>query len=307
MPNSLYNFVLSVNLCFVLPIYGVSAVTYEQSESRFGDQLQLYLHAKWLSYQHKISLLYKPFVHAEAFALSETEEPWALSKELSFLKFKRYEVGETIRESVLYDVPYFSECTDDVFHPMLFTMDWNDQEFISLLKKAFAPKQPPPRISFPLLDNLITVALHVRTGRGYDPGDPHMIWPLRFAPISFYVESVRIVASKFIGKSLYVYVFTDDPDPLSIVSTLQQALADLPIEIDCRQEGNHHRSNIIEDFFSMMDFDCLIRSTSNYSLIPAMIGEYKMVISPKHHRWQVHGNVVENYIDEKLIRENLTE
>ena len=194
------------------------AVTYDVSPGRFGDQMLCYLHAKWISYRYGFPLLYKPFLHSDAFALHEKEELWTQEKESNF----------------------------------------QNENYSS----------------------------------------PHMLWPLRFPPNSYYIECLHKLCLLFPGQSIYAYVFTNDPDPEQIVGELQRNLSHLPIVFSCRQQNNLSHTAVIEDFFSMMQFDCLIRSASNYSLIPAIISDYKVVMTPKHHIWLIDGFSVENYIDQ---------
>ena len=76
-------------------------------------------------------------------------------------------------------------------------------------------------------------------------------------------------------------------------------LKDLPITFGCRKEGNRHDAHVMEDFFALMDFDCLIRSASNYSFLPSIIADYQVVMTPKHYIWYVTDDLrVEKHIDQ---------
>lgn len=274
---------------------------------RFGDHLIEYLHAKWISYSLGIPLLYKPFKYSEEFKLHDLEEAWTKEKEKSFLHVKEFNCTDPVRDSTLYLIPFFSESPDDRrFGEVPYVINWRDQTFKSILRTAFTPKKKRPKHSFPPIENLLTVALHVRRGGGADPKNSYTRWPLRFAPDSYYIESLRIISDLFPSRPIYAYIFTDDTDPGSIADKYTEALSDLPIQFNCRREGNFHSSNILEDFLSMMEFDCLIRSTSNYSFLPSIIGHYHVVISPKHFIWRSgeDGMTQENYIDQKEIIRN---
>ena len=48
-------------LLFAMTLHAEEVITYELSDGRFGDNLLSYLHAKWISHEKKIPLLYKPF------------------------------------------------------------------------------------------------------------------------------------------------------------------------------------------------------------------------------------------------------
>ena len=87
-----------------------SAVTYEFSNGRFGDNLLTYFHAKWISYQAGIPLLYKPFPYAEQLVFSATEgkfegdycqEIWLSQTDAKFSKIHQ--------NNTLFHVAYFPE------------------------------------------------------------------------------------------------------------------------------------------------------------------------------------------------------
>lgn len=269
------------------------AVTYQSSQGGFADRFLGYIHAKWVSYTSGVPLLYRPFLYADTFALHEFEE---LNIPYNSLKF--YELGQSWQPSTLYIIPYFSECHDDWQFEKILQINWKDSGFIELLRKSFRPRQAYPKI--PLSSDFINVAVHMRRGGVYEKSsDVRYFWPLRFAPDSYYIEALRILCSHFPNQKIYAHIFTDDLEPGVIIDRLVQTLHDLPIVFGGKREGNGGLTDIEEDFIAMMDFDCLIRSQSNFSFIPAKIAGYKLVITPKHVSWRlINGYTVENYIDE---------
>ena len=44
--------------------------------------------------------------------------------------------------------------------------------------------------------------------------------------------------------------------------------------LDCRSSDNSHDTDILEDFFSLSNFDSLIYPQSNFSMIPALIHDF---------------------------------
>ena len=58
--------------------------------------------------------------------------------------------------------------------------------------------------------------------------------------------------------------------------------------------------NVVDDFFALTQFDCLIRADSNFSFVAAKLAHYEIVISP----W--HGIIAENetIIDEINLEMN---
>ena len=53
------------------------------------------------------------------------------------------------------------------------------------------------------------------------------------------------------------------------------------IIFDCRKENNSPNTNVLEDFFSFFNFDVLIRPDSNFSMIPSLLHDFAMILSPK--------------------------
>lgn len=281
------------------------SVTYDlNKEARFGDQLISYLHARWIAYRYGFSFLYKPFLHSENFALHGIDELWTEEKENQFDYIIRHHQKENFslksEGSLLYLIPFFSDLQDDLqYCPdwVPFSIDWKDKGFRNLLQSLFRPAKNIPLISPP--NHYLSVALHIRRGGGYDEANPFLLWPLRFLPDSYYIECLRRVYTLFPGQKIYAYIFTDEQEPKKIADTLKNALADLPITFDYREKGNHYTANVVEDFYSMMNFDCLIRSASNFTLLHSVIVDYKLIMSPKHFVWIVNEDLsVENFIDE---------
>lgn len=286
-----------------------AAISYDVSPGRFGDQLLSYLHAKWISHHYGLPLLYKPFMHSEEFALHDLEELYSEEKEKQFDAVIEYKGDEDFSSATaLYLIPFFSESPEDrLYHSdwIYFPVDWKEENFRGTLRACFAPRKKQPPVTFPE-EPCLKVALHVRRGGGMDQSDAYILWPLRFPPDSYYCEALRKVSALFPGTVLYVFLFTDDLKPKEIVERYRKELADLPIRWGCREEGNGPKVHVMEDFFAMMQFDCLIRSLSNYTLIPACIGNYHVVITPKHNIWiprrvPFQGQYIENYIDEMEI------
>ncbi len=58
--------------------------------------------------------------------------------------------------------------------------------------------------------------------------------------------------------------------------------SDAPIEFDFRKTGNRHDANVLEDFFSLFLFDILIRPDSNFSLVPSLLHDYAILVTPGH-------------------------
>ncbi len=144
---------------------------------------------------------------------------------------------------------------------------------------------------------MLSIAVHVRRGGGVDlplcqkkpASTTHFAdkkWPAKFPPHSFYIEQIRHIAQQHRGVPLYVHIFTDDPNPSEIVDIYKKALAEFSITFGCRQKGNKHDCNVLDDLFAMKDFDFLIRPESGLSLFSQILGNHKLVIYPLHATWQ---------------------
>lgn len=285
---------------------GISAVTYGLSGGRLGDNLLCYLHAKWISYKYHIPLLYYPFEYSSHLVLDEAE---LLSTVGNTDALKKYDNGQPVNkilwintvnikadEGSLYIVPWFPESIVE-FERLedaraYFYVNWDDENFINHVRELIYPRCPLRLISLP--PNTITVAVHVRrNSNGFDlsmsfaydappQGKQYLddYYPFKCVNDDFYIYGIKKIRELYRDKPLYVFIFTDDKDPASIAAKYRQALNDDSITLDYRHEPHDHTTNVLEDFFSMLRFDCLIRADSNFSLVASKLGSYKVVISP---------------------------
>jgi hypothetical protein len=104
--------------------------------------------------------------------------------------------------------------------------------------------------------------------------------PLRFVPNEFFVSQIDRIAQMFEGQRLYVYIFTDHQNPKKLARKLSVALNNENIIFDYRKDDNRHDLNVLEDFFSMMQFDCLIRPGSHFSRFVERLGNAHLAIYP---------------------------
>jgi hypothetical protein len=287
----------SGRLCAAADSQGVT-YTFYGNKGRFGDHLMAYMRAKWISYQYDIPLYYRPFALGDDLVLSQ--EDAHLTREVSKRVDRKITWnGEKNSKGkgrfTLYVAPYFpeSQFEREVGDWPYFEVDWNDAGFRRELKRVVAPLEPLPKLEIP--EGYVGVAAHVRKGGGFDPGIVIDAMPLKFPPEGFYLQQIRALSKRFEGKPLYVYLFTDDPNPRAIVERLTTELGDVDVTFGYRQEGNTHYSHVLEDFFAMMQFSCLIRPDSNFSIAASKVGDYQVVISPETFE-RVDGKVVINRV-----------
>jgi len=280
-----------------------SAVTYSLSGGRFGDNLLAYCHAKWISYSYTIPLLYKRFGYSEQLMMHLLETPYDLALEKTFEKVIIYAPGCVIDPCAgyLYVIPYFPESMIDYSNakfPYLFATDWADPAFKSLLRKMIAPIAP---INGPQLpENYFTVALHVRKGTNWDvPHDkttPQKLTaslPLLFAPDSYYINQLKKIVMLVPDKSIYVHVFTDDFNPGQLAEKYRKAVDNERMIFGYRTTRNYDFLYILDDFFALTQFDCLIRTHSNFSFTASKLGNYTIQITPWHSTMKNNETIID--------------
>lgn len=292
----------------------LSAVTYSFSGGRFGDNLVAYCHAKWVSYKYGVPLLYKQFPYSDQLCMHKNEKHYnsnfqKYSKNISIDKLKRLHINKDV--GILYNVPYFPESHFQLTFPQYsfyFPINWEDQGFIKELRESIKPlNQLNYEINIP--KNHISIAVHVRKGTGFDISSIaefeflSLHNPLSCPPDSYYIEQIKKLAEIFNNKSLYVYIFTDHTNPSDIIDAFKNEIDDENIIFDCRTTENAQHLNVLDDFFALTKFDCLIKPDSNYSLMASKIADFRIIISP----WSSVFKNGEVYINEVKVEDKLGE
>jgi hypothetical protein len=269
-----------------------SAITWEPNGGRFGDNLLSYSRAKWLSYKFNIPVLYLPFKYSDQLMMHEQEAMYTLELAYEFDHIIR--IPDKKKYLLLPDnnTLYVSHWDADV------TIDWFDQTFIEDLKKNIYPRNQLEKVIIP--KNCISIAAHVRNGGSFsaDTDQEKERCPLRFVPDEFFINQIARIAEMFPEQNLYVYIFTDHSEPKQLKKKFKKALNNPRITFGYREQDNSHNANVLEDFFSMMDFDCLIRPGSHFSRFVQRLGKNKVVIYPESVK-KIHGKAVINVINIK--------
>jgi hypothetical protein len=302
--------------CSDICIQAGAAVTYQLNGGRLGDHMLTYMHAKWISYTYSIPLLYKPFIFSDQLLLHELEKPYTQDIEKEFkhvvILAKDQQLFVHKDRPILYIIPYFPECLQEYETPLhnypYFAVDWEDLGFKAALQQFVKPRYTLQLIQPP--KDHISVAVHVRkNSNGFDlplshdlvqgiltPGVERyvdVVFPLKHVPDSFYIEQIKKISEIFNHQPLYVFIFSDDVHVVEITKRYQEAVNLPNIEFACRITANDHATNILEDFFSMALFDCLIRADSNISIAACKLGNYRVLITPKHHRWDNGHHIID--------------
>jgi len=258
-------------------------VTTVPHSGRFGDQLVLYCRAKLIAHAFGLPLLHRPFAYSDQLRLYPVE--------------RRYTSGlvKKLRTTATNSVAYMAQETalapsSTLFVTNYFTQldgitDKHYQEVAIYLRKVIRPRN---KISLvPLPKDAVTIAIHVRRGGGYLYDHlAQYIFKDKFMANGFYISSLREIMRIYPKQKLYAYLFTDDVNPPRIARELETGLGNPNITIDCRRGLNRHNKNVLEDFFSMIPFDCLIRPSSSYTRMVELLSDHKVVISPSGIRLQ---------------------
>ena len=112
-------------------------------------------------------------------------------------------------------------------------------------------------------------------------------WPLKFPPDQYYVDQIKLLSEMLENRLLYVHIFTDDKNPKALCKKIKTAVNKSNITFACRSDNNNNlmRTTSFDDLFSLAQFDCIIRSGSNFARVSQIIGNHKIIIFPTHATW----------------------
>lgn len=268
---------------------------------RFGDYIAAYCDCRWLSYKHNLEFYFKPFKYSDQLVASITHKQakdCTSKRELWITSAREINSND---DDLLYVIR--DQDTSDV------CIDWNDRSFLKLIKEEIYPVDQSIKKELVIPQDHYSVALHVRRGGGGDrklfqedvmatievwekrdfwhEGEyADVFWPTRFPSDKYYIEQLRALALCHPDKKLYVHIFTDDPAPEKIAEKYEKALNNSQIQFEYRKENNKHNTNVVEDFFAIMNFDALIRSSSFFSGMAGLIGEVSYIVYPIDYWWE---------------------
>src|SRR4029079_6529240 len=96
-------------------------------------------------------------------------------------------------------------------------------------------------------------------------------------------------------KTVYVHLFSNDPKPSLIAERFKAQLKKFPVKFGyhAATESDNQDAFILEDLFSMMEFDCVIRAEANLSYIAAKLGKAKLEIYPVSGHWEGERKVID--------------
>jgi hypothetical protein len=260
----------------VAEITAQHAVTFSWKGGRFGDHLKCFASALWFSQKHSIPFLYPYFPLSQHLALTDLEQ----------YNPEKHHFDQVIQYSNQVE-SLLQNDTESILIVMKIKKrpktSFNDQEFRNSMKKLITPKISLNKIKLP--KQYLSVAIHVRTGGSFvTDKEKRLTQPLRFAPLSYYVDQINYIRSLYPEKQLYVHLFTDDENPKHIIQFLQEQCSDKAILYGFRLDNHQQDQSVLEDFFNMMDFDILIQPKSGFSTMAAYLGHQTLLIKPTKHK-----------------------
>lgn len=298
-------------LLFQQNVGAKSGITFRHNGGRLGDVLLDFTKNFYIAYKHQLDLYLDdnlPYI-----------QDFILDFEIPRLSAHPFHIARTIRsdeyinpsENILYRSEFYitvdSVSDLDLFHGHMFQCSIEQPEFGEKIRKLLTPKTD---FSFEFPQNQISVAIHIRKGGGFDHPLASELYrpavrndnatrtskyqfvdrdqPFKFPPEQYYVDQLIFLHALLDQQPLYVFLFTDDKEPQTIVERIQKKLAQYNITnitFDYRKTENAHDLNIIEDISFMSKFEYLIKSGSHYPWIAQMIGNHKAIISPIEYRW----------------------
>lgn len=275
-----------------------NAITFVLSGGRLGDNLLSYIHAKWLSYIYDLPLLFQPFLNCEFFCLFEQENYHSSDFQFSQnVHINRNNLNSIAPGdgSICYNLPYFPETAVEsaipwLYHMQLpvFSINWEDRTFKLMIKKLLAPRVDIQPIA--LQEDRINIAVHYRS----EFGDNNTLQNLqrnhaiKFPSITYHIEQLQRLIKLFSEHKIFVYLFSDDSNPENLIRIFQEAIPNQEIQWATKKRTSSSPSILedLNDFYSIGQFDCLVRSASNFSSIAAKLGNYIIEIAPSHYHFE---------------------
>lgn len=291
-----------------------SMISYMFSGGRFGDCLVTYLHAKWLQYKYKLPLAFKPFEFSDLLAMSEIEKQYDESQfkavkshgnESPFTTLSRKSEEQRKSELVLHNIHYFPESPSERgphYRGAYIKVDWSDPGFRAEIAKTLKPNVDLNLVTPPV--DRFSIAVHWRKGSGEDLNITQNYYPAKFPPDQFYLDQLVKICRMNSSKKLYIHLFSDHKDPQILIDKIKQAIKQAGLTCDIEfalRTCETTKYPVLEDFFSMAKFDCLLRSESAFSIASQFIGHHKLVIGPTHFHTEVdHKNNTGNLVIDQI-------
>jgi len=280
------------------------AISYDLGGGRFGDKLLGYSQARYLSFLTKIPFLYRHFPYSDQLNIEFNALPYDQHSQLYATVF-HVNSAETLEEffksirdprtsPTLFIIDYFpsdiTEWEKDLTRSALLTIPWFDPDFFAFLKTSLTPKVPIPQLK---KEGCLNVADHIRTLSGADTPDTSIFnFPLKHPDINYHKRQIKRVYEWNLKKPMHVFLFSDTKHPLELLANFRKSFQNTNITFDIQVHENVDLDFVVQDFFAMQQFDVLIATQSNFSMMASRLANFDMVIFPVHAigqypHWQI--------------------
>lgn len=117
-----------------------------------------------------------------------------------------------------------------------------------------------------------------------------IIYTEKTAPLQYFVDQLNFLSERFSEGIIYFYIFANSRNPKLIANQIFDHLNHKErFIVDFRKDSfaTKTRDGVLSDFFSMLNFDCLIRpSNSSFSSMAHLLKNYKIILYPTAWKWQ---------------------
>lgn len=297
-----------------------SALTFLANVGRFGDNITNYIKSKWLAHKYGIPFYFSSFPQSNFLMAHTAETRYTPAIEKRYRHkvtvYSEHDIT-TVTEPVIFvtnahthitlengeEVFAFRDFSHDLYKKLL-----NDETFFQEIKLLLQPSGPMPLLDLP--KDTITVAVHVRKGSGpdgplysqqlFDEDDNsvtsseqasmHGMFsdkqsPKKFPPEQYYIDQIKKLSELIDHKPMYVYLFTDHRNPKVLIERFQRVIMLSNITFVSKDSSSSHDS-MVNDFYNMAQFDCLIRPDSCFSYCSQLIGNHMFVFYPESACWK---------------------
>ncbi len=307
-------------LLFSSIIHAESGITYLDHTywgGRLGDQLIMFVKAKILSHYSGIPLYIRYFKYADSFIFWEKEKHLIDSgvENLEQKVLKNISSFEDIKElqNKLFVTHYYFQMDEwgdaqkkfDTQEIMEWTHLFQNVELLKEIRTLLKSLHDLPLLLPP--QEISSVAIHVRKPSGedrpiisnqlYDINNLNteeavptgnysdVNYPTKCPPNQYYIDQLKYLYHRLKKRPLYVFIFTDYQNPEYLRNLYSEQCNFENVIFDCRNQDYNQVDTQVQDILSMGQYDYLIRSCSNFPQIAQLMGQHRLVISPKSVKW----------------------
>lgn len=267
---------------------------YWKQGGRFGAQLYYFTKAFIFSKMNRIPLYYTYKEHFEKLSIDEYFKPFVEEEFSDYQKVAVYEIDKYEDAADWKDTVFV--CDSSTKLSVYRYLRKKRHPYLKELRHILKPKN---EISLPPIpEGFTSVALHVRTGVGRDGPflqdqtefDPNVEYedykyPMRFLPLSFFIEQLEWVYNQLDQGPLFVRIFTDDPMPEEICRKIREHFEGFRMVFQTSNDNNYE-NHVVNDWWEMSLYDCLVRPDSDFSEMAALIGCHKLLVFPVHAHFE---------------------